>query len=795
MNRNHLKIAWRLLRKNKIHTLINIIGLGIGFSASILMLIYVHHQLSFDRFHENADRIHRFVIEGSMADGKTITGAMTHGNVGRMVADVVPEMQYYSRYYSWGTHEVMIDEQRFTDDRIAWVDSVFFDIFSFPLVNGNPQTALQKPHSAVLTRSIAQKYFGDNDPVGQSLRIENRDYLITAIMEDLPANSHLQFDVLASFHTLETSEHNVVNQQGISFPTYVMMAEGANEEDFKQKTIEAANAYTEELFSPHGISIDHRLQALSRVYLYSDLGFDGWGPRGDIRNVYIFSFLAIIVILIAVFNFINLVTAQSEKRVKEIGMRKVMGAFRKDLIGQFIGESLVITFLAFLFSMVLNEVFIKSFSNLLDENLVLTYWHNPLMLLGVLGLVLFVGVVAGAYPAFYLSHYKPASVLKGGVLKSGGGTHSLRKVLVVFQFAISVFLVISVLLLNCQVQYMKSKDPGFARENVIAVRQITPSIRNAYTSLKADLLQNPGITHVTASQSIPGQTRSLQNSYRQGDDPSAAVMMYENRIQHGYLDTYGITIVEGRNFDPEMRTDTASFILNQAAVRKLGLENPVGEQIYVWNQAGTVIGVVKDYNFLSLHNEIDPMAFSMYSGWFNTISVRVRPGTTAETLSHIREVFIAADPHYVLDYTFVDDVFAQMYLKEEKVNALISYAAILAIVISFMGLYALTSFTVRKKVKEIGIRKTLGATVPQILALLFRDLSRWIITGNLIAWPVAFYVVMRWQESFAFRIRITDYWYLFVFAGLLAATVGFIATLVQSLSAANANPVHSLKSE
>jgi putative ABC transport system permease protein len=791
---NYFKIAWRIIQKNLGHTLVNIIGLGLGFSAAILMLIYVHHQLSFDRFHENSDRIYRFVIEGSMADGKTISGAITVADTGPTVIEEIPEADYFTRFYFHGANEVVIDEKRFIDDRIAWVDSVFFKIFSFPLVHGNPETALLEPNSIVLSRSVTKKYFGDTNPLGKIITVGGSDYQITAMMEDVPANSHLQFDMLASFHTLETADNNVVANQGISFATYLMMHPDASFDDFATKIVTSADTYINNIFNEHGIHISHALQPLSRAYLYSDFHFDNSGKIGDIRNVYVFSFLAFIIILVAVFNFVNLVTAQSEKRAREIGMRKVMGAVRKNLITQFIGESLIITFLAFIFALLLNELFIGSFSALLDENFSLEYYQNPLMLLAILGFVSTVGIVAGLYPALYLSHYEPVNVLKGGVMKTAGN-NNLRKVLVVLQFTVSIFLISSVLLLNRQVQYMKHKDLGFDREHVISIRNLTPAIRSTYQSLQAELLQHPDIMSVTASQSVPGENRSLQNSFRQGDDPSTAVMMYENRVQLGFLKTFGMRIEEGRDFDPEMRTDTASFILNRAAVRKLDLENPIGAKINVWHRSGTVIGVVSDYSFMSLRNEIDPLAISMYADWFNRISIRVTPGSTNETLQYARNVFESADPNYVFDYFFVDEQFAEMYRKEEKTNTLITYASILAIIISFMGLYALTSFTVMKRVKEIAIRKTLGASIPKIMGLLFSELFRWLLIGNLIAWPLAFYTVTRWQENFAFRINIIDHWYYFVLAGLLAALVAVFASIIQIMSAARTNPAVCLKAE
>jgi putative ABC transport system permease protein len=793
MNFNYLKIAWRVLQKHKIHTAINIVGLGLGFSISVLMMIYVYHQLSFDKFHSKSENIYRFTINGVMSDGKVISGALTAGDVARVVMEQVPEADLSCRVYNYGMNEVIIDEKRFTDDTVLWVDSTFFRIFDFKLIDGSVENVLQRTNTLVVSVSTARKYFSSLNIIGKILRLGGMDYEITGIVDNVPANSHLQFDMLASFHTLEQPENNNVKNNGISFPTYLLKKPEADGAIFSQKATYSADEFLNDIFSKFGITVSHSLQPLSKIYLHSNFGFDTV-LKGDIKNVYIFSFLALVVILIAVFNFINLVTAQSEKRTREIGVRKVMGAGQKDMILQFIGESLLIAFFAFILSLVFNELLINPFSQLIDEKLRLEYWHNPLFLAFIIGFMILIGVVAGFYPALYLSRFNPVKVLKG-IRISGGNVHFMRKVLVIFQFAISIFLVVSVLLLNKQVRYMKEKDLGFNREHVVTVKKLTPTIRRSYQSIRSELLQHPRILEVTASQSIPGEDRSLQNGYKKGDDAGSAIMMYENRVQPGYLETFGLRLIAGRDFDRELKTDSAAIILNETAVKKLGLVDPIGQEIYVWQHLGKVIGVVSDYNFMSLHNEIDPLALTIYQKNYNRISIRYANGDISEVMAHIKKVFGEVDPVYSFEYTFVDDIFARMYKKEERVNNLITAAAILAIIISFMGLYALTSFTISKRIKEIGIRRTLGASVQNILVLLFKDLSRWVIIGNIVAWPVAFYVVMKWIQNFAFQINIWESWYLFILSGMLAAMVGVMATLMQAVSAVKANPVESLKTE
>ncbi|MFW5725889.1 MAG: ABC transporter permease [Bacteroidota bacterium] len=792
MNNNYLKIAWRVLLKNKTHALINIVGLGLGLSLSILMLIYVHHLLSYDTFHHNSDRIYRFTINGSMNDGKQLTAAITAGDVEAEIRRQVPGVERIARVYSWGGNDVIINEKRFTDDEVYWVDNDFLSMMNFPLVSGNKADVLTEPNTLVISQSTALKYFGSEDVVGKVLKMGGTDYKINGVVEDVPASSHLQFDMLASFSTLD--RFNVVENNGLSFPTYMLLQENADAEVVKSQVVKVADDFVNKRFQPLGITIMHDLQPLLKIYLHSGFSYDV-AEYGDIRNVYIFSFLALLVIIIALFNFINLLTSQSEKRTREIGLRKVLGATRRDLIIQFIGESVLITFFAFLFALLLNELLISTFSNLLDEDLSLAYWTNPVLMILVFLFVLVIGVFAGFYPAFYMSKFQPALVLRG-LPRGSSGKSRLRQSLVLFQFVVSVFLVVTMLLLGKQVNYMKNIDPGFDRENVISVNRITRKIHGSYESLKADLQQIPGVVSVTASENIPGTDRSVQNGFKKGEDPSQAVMIMENRVQHGYLQTYGITLVQGRDFDPSLQTDTAAIIINETAVEKLGLSGEIiGQVINIWQHQGPVIGVMKNYNFMSLHNEIDPLALTMYESWFTRISIRYRPENAKHTLDAVREVFESADPNYEFQYTMVDDLFARMYAKEERVNRLVSFAALLAVLISFMGLYALTSFNISKRVKEIGIRKVMGASVQNIMALLFRDLTRWIVAGNLIAWPLAWYAVMRWNENFAFRIHIPEFWYLFLVAGALAAIVGIFATMVQAVAAAHANPVDSIKNE
>ncbi len=790
---NYLKVSWRFLSRNKAYTFINISGLGIGFSVALMLLIYVWHQLSYDRFHERGDHIYRMTIEGTMADGQIMSSAVTMGQIAELVMEQIPEVEMAMRARAQSNQEVFVAEKRFAGEVVLFADSVFFQMFSFPLTAGNPKEALNKPFTVVLSEDAAYRFFGTTDVLEEIITINSLDYRISGIMQNMPANSHLQASIIASFTSMIRPGFNWIERDGVSFPTYILVREDSCHEEFTEKTLALADEYTNDLFRPMGFSIVHGVQPLNRIYLHSRFSM-AMEETGDIRNVYVFSLLTVFIILIAVFNFVNLMTAQSEKRAREIGLRKVVGAGKPDLIRQFIGESVLISLLAFALALVLNEILIGPFSTMLGEEFNLIYRQQPLAFLGILGFVIIIGIFAGIYPAFYLSHYQPAVVLKGGY-QGYGSPNVFRKILAGLQFAISIFLIASLLLVQKQVSFMKHKELGFDREGVITLRNLTPRHHESYNVLVSEIKQHPGVVQVTASQRIPGQTRSVQNAYRRNQDPSTAIMIHENRIQHGYLETFGMRLIQGRDFDPELQTDRDAIIINETAAKKLGLEEPVGEDIFVWSHGGRIIGVVADFNFRSLHHEIDPAAFTMYATYFHYISVRFKPGHMREVMEHTQRVLETADPNYVFDYLFADQLFEQMYRQEERINQMITAAAILAIIISFMGLYALTSFTVARKVKEIGVRKTFGASTSRIVFALMGELARWLLAGAIVALPFSWLVVGNWLRNFAFRIELSQQWHLFVIAVLLAGMVGVLAMVYQSVLAARANPIDSLRAE
>lgn len=792
MQGNFFKIVFRTLARHKTNTFINIAGLMVGLSSAILIMNYVYHEISFDSFHEKGDRIYRATGDGSMPDGKAVSIAGSAGNIPEVAMDRVPGIEKFTRIYGWGANEVIAGDQRYTDDKLYWVDSAFFEIFTFPLIEGNPMLALDEPFSVVLSEATARKYFGDS-AMNRTVKIHGKEYKVTGIMNDIPENSSIRADMVASISSMIRPDYNIVERDGISFPQYYLLHKEAGIEEVRQKFAEVADAEIGKRFGEFAISMEHSMQPIRRMHLLSDFDFDEI-EKGDIRNIYIFSALAFFIILIAVMNFINLVTAQSDSRAREIGLRKVCGAVRGDLVRRFLAESMLMAIMALALALVLNEIFTPALSSMLGQPLPLAYWSNPLFLIGIFLFTVLIGILSGLYPAFYLSRFQPVTVLKGGQ-HGHRRPHLLRKVLVTLQLAISAFLIISLVLLNSQLDFMKNRNPGFDRENVVIFQNITGKIRDSFQSIKGEMENSPYVVSVTASQSVPGFDRSVQNMYVHGDDPKTGMIVYENRVQHGYVQTLGMQVVSGRAFNPEMKTDTAAFVINEAAAKKLGLEDPVGKKVVVWREVGTVIGVVRDFNFMSAHNAIDPLVFTMYSGHFNLIPVRVKPENLKETVEYLGGILGKADAAYMPDHFFLDSTFDRYYNKEEQIHRLITSAALLALVLSVLGLYGLTTFTIRKKVKEIGIRKALGGSVSGIMALLLRDLLRWVLIGNLIAWPLAWLVISTWLQNFAYQVYLPGLWWAWLLALVLTLSVGVITMLYHTLMAARSNPVDALRYE
>lgn len=790
---NFFKIALRNLQKRKLHSFINIFGLALGMAATILIASYVFFELSYDKHNEKYSDIYRIYSTIYLPNGESVEGPATLGTIAPQLHEQIPEITQAIRMQGFGNMDIYYKESIFSSNKLLWVDSSFFDVFSFEFISGNPSDALTQKRSLVLTQSFAKKIFGEEDAFNKMVKVNDNSYKIAGIIKDVPLNSHLDFDILGSFITVCNSDYDITKDNGFNFYTYVVSPTLKNNRTaIEEKTNALVNQITSDRFGEMGLKVDSYFQPLGDIHLKSHSIFE-FKTNGDINNIYIFSILAIFIILIAVVNFINLVTANSETRAKEIGLRKVMGAFRANLFKQFIGESILTSVCAFIVALGITELFINLFKEMMASPIVLPYWENPAILIIMLLAVILVGFLSGSYPAVYLSRYLPIEALKGSKSSGGAKNTFLRKSLVVFQFTIAIFLLINLALLYKQVSFMKNKDLGFDKEQIVVIEKISSKIRSSYTSLKANLLTNPNIISVAASQAVPGELGNIEAAYIVGSDSKSSIAIHENRIQDDFIKTFGIKLIAGEDFSKEMGTAKDKIILNETAVKRLGLEDPINKKVVFYKDTLQIIGVVQDFHFQSLHQEIAPFSMTKRRTYFSLISVKINPREISKTLKEIEEALRNVDPNNVFNYKFIDQTFEEMYLAEERSNQLTTYAAILAIIISMLGLFALTSFTITQKIQEIGVRKVMGASVQQVVKMFIIDSTKWVVIAGIIAIPLAYLSMQKWLENFSYHTSIS--WWMFLFGCIIALIIAIATVSFISIKAARANPANSLKYE
>ena len=789
---NYLKTAFRHLQKYRFFTFINIVGLAVGLAVSILLFLYVRYELSYDSFHKDYERIYRIISHVKKPGGKTMDVPRTLADLSGKIKQDIPQVEESCKLY---LREVTLqkEENFYPNTEFILTDSTFFNIFSFEVIRGNGPQTLKTPGEVIVTKSLAERYFGHLNVLGEKIEREGDDYTVGAVIEDIPSNSHFDFDILTTFYTLPDAEQ-FFQRHGFDFFTYFKVTPLADKAEWGPKVTETANslatAKMKEIGSEGAFEVDVESQSLSRIHLHSGYSFD-IDPQGDISNIYIFSFLAAFILIIAIVNFVNLVTAHSEYRSREVGMRKVLGAKRGIIVRQFLTESFIIVLIALIISLFLVEWMAGPLGNILGSELSID-WLNPLMIPGLILFAIIVGVLSGSYPAFYLSRFDPVRIFSGMTSKKSRN-QNLQVGLVIVQFSIAIFLITSLIILRSQTKYLQNKDLGFDKEKVLVVKDVTGKIRKSYQALKDELLDNPAITSVTASISFPGQGRSVQNAHKAEDKASESIIIHENRVQDDYVETFGIEIIEGRSFNRDMKTDSNSFIINQAAARKLGLDDPLGKEIVVFQQQGKIIGVAKDFHFRSFHHEIEPLVFSHYYDYFGNISVRFKTENVDEVKSYVRNTVKKFDEDYYYRYAFVDQVFESLYKQEKRTNRMIMYGSLLAIFIAILGLFALSSFTVVKRTQEIGIRKAMGATFGRIVRLLLYDILKWVLLVNLIAWPAAYYFMSDWLQNFAYRIDM-QIW-MFLLGGFIALVIAAITISTQTFRAATINPAETLREE
>jgi len=702
-----------------------------------------------------------------------------------------PEIIKATRFGYWQRQLVTYKDKSFNEPGSRHADPDFFDMFSFPLVKGDPETVFSNPYSVILTEKTAAKYFNEEDPIGKTLTVNNSyDVIVTGVIHNDSLNSSLEFDLLSPFEIIikeSIGEDNADNWGFNSFRTYVMLEQSASAENLNQKLTGYVKKYTEE------DTDELALQPLTDIHLFSNLGHD-LRNRGDIKYVWIFSALAVFVLLIACVNFMNLTTARSASRVKEVGLRKVLGAERSQLIRQFFGKSILIALFALWIALILLELLLPLFNTLSGKQLTSGWWNNPILSLGFIGLALVTGILSGSYPALFLSSFQPIRIFKS-TGRSSGANPLFRKVLVIFQFTLSVFLIIGTLIISRQLSYMRNIDLGFNREHIIHL-SIHGELHDRYGSICERFLQEPDVIHVTASMALPTNIQSSPGTPMwEGRSPDAKMEIKADFVDYDYIETFDIPLVEGRSFSREYSTDSeTAFIVNEEAVRRMGLEKPVvGKRFGFWNIDGQIIGVMKDAHFQNLHYKIEPLVFKMFPGWLRRMYVKIRSVNVSATLASLEKTWDEMNLGYPFEYRFLDEDFHNLYNSEARLGKIFKSFAALAVFIACLGLFGLASSIAEQRTKEIGIRKVLGSSTARIVALLNKEFLNCIAAANLIAWPIAYFAMQAWLQKFAYRTNI-EMW-IFLLSAALGLAVALLTVSLQTLRAARANPVDSLKHE
>ncbi len=797
---NDFKIAFRRIRRQKAYSFISITGLAIGLAGCILIFIYILTETSFDRYHAQANRIYRLGISGKISENSFVMPVSNTPAAPALVKDY-PEVLNAVRFRPTSPRNpVKYGDQQYFEGGIFYADSSIFEIFTFPMIVGDPATALQAPDSLVVSEAIAEKYFGDESPIGKVLRFGNRDDLtVTGVLKNVPRNSHFTFNMLISFETLYAKNPRA-QERWLGFPnyTYLLLSKDADPEEFEDKlAVFVEKNMSQQLKAVSG-ELGYFLQPLTRIHLHSHLENEISG-NSDILYIYIFATLACFILFLACINFMNLSTARSAQRAKEIGLRKVVGAGRKELIRQILSETLVFSSIALLTAAVLVELSLPVLSSLSGIELRVEPSQLRWLIPCLFGLALFVGVAAGGYPAFFLSSYHPAKVLKGN-LRAGAAGSRFRSILVVFQFVISISLIIGTGMIMKQLEFMKDRNPGFIKENIIVARVMPQRVQQTFPLIKARLEQIPGVRSVAAASTVPGMNPNVGAFLPEGFQDNDVQMMDVINANSDFIPTMGMQIVSGRNFSPEFRTDGQdAAIINQTAARKFGWDDPVGKTIKVylneqrrWENK-TVIGVVNDFHLASYYKTIAPLYISNFPQGLGGLVIKISALDTPETLGTLQKIWPEIDPDRPFDYFFLKDFFDSQYQSEERLRGIIGSFAGFSLFIACLGLFGMASFTIEQRTKEIGIRKVLGASVSGMVWMLAKESAKWILIAGVIAWPLTYFAIARWLQNFAYRTRI-EIW-IFLLSTTLALFIASMAVIYQSIKAGFSSPVESLRHE
>lgn len=837
MFKSYLKIALRNLLRHKGYSFINIAGLAIGMACCLVILFYVNNEIGYDAYHAKKDRLYRVTLEvDRLGSGATWYSAISSIVWAPTLQKDYPEVESFVRlaptFRAWG---VQYGDKQFDEERLVYADPSVFELFSWPLISGNPATVLDEPNALVLSEAMVEKYFGDEDPIGKTLivdprrRLQNGEfspdryhYKVTGVMKNIPRKTHVHPDFIVSFISANEIFGGDVTAgvapdtwfwRGRTVHNYLLLREGVDPKAFEAHFPQFLDKYVGDATTSRGYAYHPYLTRVDDIHLEGNVQIT-FEPGGDLNQVYLFSIVAFFILLIAGINYVNMATARASMRAKEVGVRKTAGAVRKILIGQFLGESVILSFLAFVIAMFLAEMALPVFYSYINKELLFDWNELPFAVFSLAIFATLVGVVAGTYPAFFLSSYHPAKVLKPS---SGEGVRGarLRKTLAVAQFAITVFFIIATLTVYKQLDFMRERNLGFNKEQVLVIpRSVTRDVLPNFEAFRTQLLQSPHIEFATYSTGLPGRDFGTEIYGDYGGGSENTVSMTEASVEYDYVKTLGLEIIAGRDFSREMGTDPAArpdttqpvqvaALVNEQTVKQFGWGTPeaaLGQRIsrdpVSVDWVANVIGVVRDFNFRSLQEDITPLVLFINPNYMRNnrnISIKFSPAETEATLAHLKSTWQTFAPDVALEYFFLDEDFNRQYQNEERLSEIFVYFSSLAIFIACLGLFGLAAFEAEKRTKEIGIRKVLGASVQRIIAMMSSHFLILVAVANVIAWPLAWYAMNEWLQGFAYRTAIE--WWVFALAGGLALLIALLTVSTQAIRAALANPVESLRYE
>lgn len=791
MLKNLLKTAIRSITKDFGYSSLNIIGLTIGIASALFLIIYVSDEVSYDRYHEKADRIYRVSSHIRETDDE-FTWIVAQIPFGPQVTEDYPEVDAAVRFIFFNRAPFKYNDKEFYEENFFYADSAVFDVFTYNFLKGDPRTALMEPNTMVLTETVANKYFGNEDPIGKTLVSGEEAYRITAVIEDVPKNSHFRFDALASRKSLPSDFVGSWGNFGVY--TYLLFPEGFDVDAFQVKMQEMYGKYMAEIFERRGISIEYVLEPITKIHLTSTNPSEP-EPTGSITYVYIFSIVAFFLILIAAMNYMNLATARSARRAREVGMRKVVGSSKLSLVLQFLSESTILTIISLILSVVIVALLLPQFNLLAGKNFDLSILQSSVVILSAIAVIIVVGIIGGTYPAFYLSRFKPTTVLKGEVTKGSSG-NLFRKVLVVFQFLISVSMIICTLVVYKQLNFLKTKDLGYDQSNILSIGLTSRNMVRSYPVFKQKLLDNPLIKSVASTNTAMGGGSGKILFSVESEEGMVERGINMAIVDHDFIETLGIKMVKGRDFQPDIPGDTLNgVIVNETFVKRMNWSEPLGKRVETIGSEflkARVVGVMQDYHQTGMYNEIETLML-LYRPSSRIIYIKLADNTRQESIRFIEQTWREMYPEQPFEYQFLSDTFSNQFEADNKRGFIFTLFTILAIIIACLGLFGLASYTVERRTKEIGIRKVVGANEVSIVGLISKEFLILVSISIIVAIPVSFYFMNSWLNNYVYRTNLSVF--IFILAATISIVVTFVTISIKAYRAATLNPTESLRTE